>query len=1160
MSIVEKIMKVFFGDKSAKDIKQIQPIIDKALSYGEEFKNLTNDQLRAKTQEFRDRVAAAVAEKEARIRELEAEAEAENLKGVAAATVEATDGQQEQHDDSQHDDEKARLEKIERLLDEADRLKDDVYKITEDVLKEILPEAFAVVKETARRFVENPTLEVTAGPLDRELSATRPNVEISGDKALWHNTWDAAGKPVTWDMVHYDVQLIGGVVLHQGKIAEMATGEGKTLVATLPIYLNAIPGKGVHVVTVNNYLARRDAAWMGPLFEFHGLRVDCIDNHQPNSPERKKAYQADITYGTNSEFGFDYLRDNGAREMDELVQREHNYAIVDEVDSVLIDDARTPLIISGPVVGGDDRQEYIDLKPQVERIVAEQKAFLNKEFVEAKKLLAEGNESYDDNGEGGGAKLFRVFRGGPKMSALIKFLSVKGNKYLLHKAEENYMGMGNRLMPVIDKDLFFTIDERQNTVQLTDKGVAFLSKYNDDESYFIMPDIGERTAEIDRSDMPAEEKSRAKEELYRDFSVKSRRLHTMNQLLKAYMLFEKDQEYVVLDDAIKIVDEQTGRIMEGRRYSDGLHQALEAKEGVKIEGATQTYATITLQNYFRMYRKLAGMTGTAMTEANEFWEIYKLDVVEIPTNKPIARDDREDLLYRTKREKYDAIIAEIERLSQQGRPVLVGTTSVEVSELISRQLSMKKIKHNVLNAKLHQKEAEIVAHAGEKGAVTIATNMAGRGTDIKLTAEVKELGGLAIIGTERHDSRRVDRQLRGRAGRQGDPGSSQFYISLEDNLMRLFASERLSKLMTFLGLKDGDVIQDRRITNMVEKAQKRVEENHFGSRKHTLEYDDVMNAQRKAVYKKRNHALSGERLSVDVTNAIKDVCSTIAENVKTDESSAESLKKQMSDVFGRQVADAFAEKYPVDDDAIKDMKAEELSEQLFDFVYKHFKTKMSNLASTVYPFVKDVFEKQGNRFRMIGVPFTDGVKTMHIGVDLEKAYNTKGFQVVTDFEKNVVLSTTDEAWKQHLRDMDDLRESVRNAVYEQKDPILIYKFEAYDLFEAMLGRVNYDEVGFLFRAGIPVQDPNRVEQVQRQKRVAGKESRGAEENAAAGEGMPNRTEEPEKPRTYVRDQPKIGRNDRVKIQNISNGEVREMKYKQAEPLIEEGKWVVLEKL
>ena len=1126
MSVIESVMKLFFGDKSAKDIKQIMPLVNKTLSYGEALKELSNDELRAKTQEFKDRIHTAVADKEAEIASLEAQAEAEN----------------------------DNLERKEALFNQADELKKEVYKITENILNEILPEAFAVVKETARRFAENPVLEVTAQPFDRQLSATHPNVTIEGDRALWSNTWDAAGKPVTWDMVHYDVQLIGGVVLHQGKIAEMATGEGKTLVATLPIYLNALPGKGVHVVTVNNYLSRRDAAWMGPLFQFHGLSVDCIDNHEPNSPERRAAYLADITYGTNSEFGFDYLRDNGAREAEELVQREHNYAIVDEVDSVLIDDARTPLIISGPVVGGDDRQEFVDLKPQVERIVSEQRMLTNRMLVEAKKLLAEGNRDYDEKNEGGAKKLLRVFRGAPKNSALIKFLSEEDNKRLLQEAENYYMRDNNRLMPVIDEQLYYTIDERHNSIQLTDRGIAFLSQYNDDESYFIMPNIGEATAEIEHSDRTEAEKAQAKEELYRDFSIKSRRIHSINQLLKAYTLFEKDVQYVVMDGAIKIVDEQTGRIMEGRRYSDGLHQALEAKENVKIEESTQTYATVTLQNYFRMYHKLAGMTGTAITEANEFWEIYKLDVVEIPTNRPIQRIDYEDLLFRTKREKYNAIIDEIERLSKAGRPVLVGTTSVEVSELLSRQLNLRKIPHNVLNAKMHMKEAEIVAEAGRKGVVTIATNMAGRGTDIKLTPEVRQAGGLAIIGTERHDSRRVDRQLRGRAGRQGYPETSQFYISLEDNLMRLFASERLAKIMAFLGVKEGDVIQDKRITKMVEKAQKRVEENHFGSRKNTLEYDNVMNSQREVIYTRRRHALFGERLSVDIANMIHDTCFVIADEQKNGGS---------FQGFDFQVMNTFAVPNPIAEQDYAAMSVDALTEALFDAVYKAFQQKLDRITTAIYPFVKNVYETQGNRYKMIGVPFTDGVKTLHVGTDLEKAYNTQGRQVTLDFQKNLVLSITDDAWKQHLRDMDDLRESVRAAVYEQKDPVLIYKFEAYDLFQDMIKRVNAQVVSFLFKADLPAPDPQRVEAAQRQRRVVGREGRGVADGASDTDvqrGVPNRAEEPERPRTFVREQPKIGRNDRVRIQNIANGEVKELKFKQAEPLLADGKWVIVERL
>ncbi|MBQ1276009.1 MAG: preprotein translocase subunit SecA [Flavobacteriales bacterium] len=1136
MSLIEKIMKVFFGDKSAKDIKAIRPYIDRALSYGESLKSISNDQLRAKTTEFRTRIKEAVEALEAEIATLQSQADVENQKAVGDTSGEGASNQ----------DEKTRLKNLENIFSRIDELKKEVHRVTEETLKEILPEAFAVVKETARRFATNETLEVTATPFDRELSGTHPNVTLDGEKALWATSWDAAGTAVRWDMVHYDVQLIGGVVLHEGKIAEMATGEGKTLVATLPIYLNALPGKGVHVVTVNNYLARRDAAWMGPLFQFHGLSVDCIDNTTPNSPERKKAYLADITYGTNSEFGFDYLRDNGARDAEELVQREHNYAIVDEVDSVLIDDARTPLIISGEMVGGDNSEEFVALRPQVEMIVAEQKRFIQKEFVEAKRLLSEGDNSYTDDGEGGGAKLYRVFRGAPKTTALIKFLSEGNNKLLLQTVEAKYMELGNRLMPAIDKDLYFTIDERINTIQLTDRGVALLSKYNNDENYFILPDLSVDIEAIKNDEsLSAEEKDAAREALYRDFSVKSQRLHILTQMLKAYMLFEKDVQYVIINNEVKIVDVQTGRIMEGRRYSDGLHQALEAKENVKIEKATQTYATITLQNYFRMYKKLAGMTGTAMTEANEFWEIYKLDVVEIPTNRPIARVDQADMLFRTKREKYNAIEREIARLHEEGRPVLVGTTSVEVSELISRRLSMRKIEHNVLNAKLHMQEAEIVARAGKPGVVTIATNMAGRGTDIKLTQEVKDKGGLAIIGTERHDSRRVDRQLRGRAGRQGDPGTSQFYISLEDNLMRLFASERLGKIMAFLGLKDGDVIQDKRITNMVEKAQKRVEENHFGSRKHTLEYDNVMNSQRQVVYARRRHALFGDRLSVDISNMMSDACYVIVNEEKNGGS---------YDEFRRRVLEAFAVECPISEEDFTAGSVEALSSRMVDAMYVVLKEKMERVVKDVYPFIKNVYEAPDNHYRMIGVPFSDGIKTLHMGVDLEKAYNTAGHQVALDLQKNIVLSITDDAWKQHLKDMDDLRETVRNAVYEQKDPVLIYKFEAYELFQAMINRVNLSVISFLMKGRLPIQDPSRVEQVRKAKRAVGRESRGVEEGAQ--QGMPNVQQEVERPRTYVRESPKYGRNDRVKVQNINTGEVKEMKYKQAEPLVEAGTWVV----
>ncbi|HHC81166.1 MAG TPA: preprotein translocase subunit SecA, partial [Flavobacteriia bacterium] len=971
MSLINSVLKVFVGDKKKKDLKLLQPIVDKVNTYENELSNLSIDELRNKTAEFKKKIAAAVQPSEDKIAELTKEIET------------------------------AHIDRKEEIYKEIDLLKDEVYNTTEAVLNEISAEAFAVVKETCKRFVNNTSLKVKATPFDRELSATHEHITLDGEYAIWQNSWDAAGKPITWDMVHYDVQLIGGSVLHQGKIAEMMTGEGKTLVATLPIYLNALPGKGVHVVTVNDYLAKRDAAWMGPIFEFHGLSIDCIDYHQPNSDARRKAYNADITYGTNNEFGFDYLRDNMAHSPKDLVQRPHNFAIVDEVDSVLIDDARTPLIISGATPQGD-RHEFNELKPKVDSIVKIQRTFLVGVLAEAKKLIAEGNTKE------GGFHLLRVFRGLPKNKALIKFLSQEGIKQLLQKTENFYMQDNNREMPKIDEALYFVIDEKNNSIELTDKGIEYLSGDKDDD-FFVLPDIGVEIAKIEKEGLSPEEKAAKKDELYRDFSIKSERIHTLNQLLKAYTLFEKDVEYVIMEDKIKIVDEQTGRVMDGRRYSDGLHQAIEAKENVKIEDATQTYATVTLQNYFRMYRKLSGMTGTAVTEAGEFWEIYKLDVVEIPTNRPLARIDKEDLIYKTKREKYNAVIDEIVSLVGEKRPVLVGTTSVEISELLSRMLNIRKIKHNVLNAKLHKKEADIVAEAGNPGVVTIATNMAGRGTDIKLSDEVKKVGGLAIVGTERHDSRRVDRQLRGRAGRQGDPGSSQFYVSLEDNLMRLFGSERIAKMMDRMGLKEGEVIQHSMISKSIERAQKKVEENNFGIRKRLLEYDDVMNAQREVVYKRRRHALYGERLQVDIVNMVYDTCESIVVENKMANDYAN---------FEFELIRFSSTTSPFTKEEFESKSERELTDELFDIVYKHYQNKIERNADAVYPVIKDVYEKQGNQYERIAVPFTDGVKTLNVVTNLKEAYETKGKQLVIDFEKNISLAIIDETWKDHLRQMD----------------------------------------------------------------------------------------------------------------------------------------------
>ncbi|MBI9041369.1 preprotein translocase subunit SecA [Lutibacter sp.] len=1111
MSILNSVLKIFVGDKKKSDLKLLQPIIANVRAFENEISKLTNDELRAKTNYFKQKIN----------------------EGTQEFTSKITSLNEEAHD--------ATVDRKEEIYTEIDELEDLRYEASEKILKEIMPEAFAVVKETAKRFVENEKIIVTATPFDRELSATRDNVSLDNDKAIWANTWDAQGKEVTWDMVHYDVQLIGGAVLHQGKIAEMMTGEGKTLVSTLPVYLNALTGRGVHVVTVNDYLAKRDAAWMGPMFEFHGLSVDCVDHHQPNSDERRKAYNSDITYGTNNEFGFDYLRDNMAHSPNDLVQRPHNYAIVDEVDSVLVDDARTPLIISGATANAD-RHEFNELKPSVDRIVSTQRNYLTGVLAEAKKLIADGNT------KDGAFLLYRVFRGLPKSKALIKYLSQEGIKQLVQKTENFYMQDNNREMPKIDEELYFVIDEKHNSIELTDKGITFLSGDDGDENFFILPDLSTEIGRIEKEETSEEEKIALKETLYRDFSIKSERIHTMNQLLKAYTLFEKDIEYVIMEDKIKIVDEQTGRIMEGRRYSDGLHQAIEAKENVKIEAATQTYATVTLQNYFRMYRKLSGMTGTAITEAGEFWDIYKLDVVEIPTNVPLQRFDREDLVFKTKREKYNAVIDEIVNLVNQGRPVLVGTTSVEISELLGRMLAIRKINHNVLNAKLHKKEADIVAQAGNAGVVTIATNMAGRGTDIKLSDSVKKAGGLAIIGTERHDSRRVDRQLRGRAGRQGDPGSSQFYVSLEDNLMRLFGSERIAKMMDRMGLEDGEVIQHSMITKSIERAQRKVEENNFGVRKRLLEYDDVMNSQREVVYKRRRHALYGDRLQVDIVNMVYDTCSSlILENKGTNDFQN----------FEFELIRFSSTSAPFTEEEFKTLPAQDLTDKLFDKVYKHYKEKLSRNAQAAYPVIKEVYEKQGDRFERIVVPFTDGSKELKVVTNLKEAYETEGKGLVTDFEKNITLAIIDDTWKDHLRQMDELKQSVQNATYEQKDPLLIYKFESFELFNSMLDTVNKEVLSFLFKGSLPSQDSNQVYQAREHKREKVKLSK--EEYQSPTEAtQTNQTQQPQAVETIVRTERKIGRNEQVTIKNVMTGENKSVKYKQAIPLIQKGDWVVVE--
>ena len=1022
MGFIDKVLKGFLGDKNQTDLKEVKKVVAKIKTVEPAIAELSDDGLRGKTVEFKEKIKAATSSITAKIEEIK-----------------------EQIKNSTNVDEK------ETLFTTIEQLKKDSYTVEEKVLNEILPEAFALIKETSKRLAQNGEIRVTATDLDRELASTKDFVEIQGDIAIWKNHWDAAGTPVKWDMVHYDTQFIGGVVLHSGKISEMATGEGKTLVGTLPIYLNALPGRGVHVVTVNDYLAKRDSAWMGPLYQFHGLTIDCIDLHQPNSDARRKAYQSSITYGTNNEFGFDYLRDNMVTSPTELVQGELNFAIVDEVDSVLVDDARTPLIISGPVPQGD-RQEFDVLKPSVDRIVEIQKKTVSAIFNEAKKLIANGNTKE------GGFKLLQAYRGLPKNRQLIKFLSESGHKALLQKVEGQYMADNNREMPKIDKDLYFVIDEKNNQIDLTDKGVEYMSAGNEDKDFFVLNDIGTEIAELEAKNLSKEEEFEAKEKIFGEFAVKSERVHTLNQLLKAYTLFEKDDEYVVIDSEVKIVDEQTGRIMEGRRYSDGLHQAIEAKENVKIEAATQTFATVTLQNYFRMYNKLAGMTGTAETEAGELWEIYKLDVVVIPTNRPIIRDDRQDLVYKTNREKYNAVIEEIERLTSAGRPVLVGTTSVEISQLLSKALQLRKIQHNVLNAKLHAREAEIVAMAGGPGVVTIATNMAGRGTDIKLQGEVKQNGGLAIIGTERHDSRRVDRQLRGRAGRQGDPGSSQFYVSLEDNLMRLFGSERIAKMMDKMGHKEGEVIQQGMISKSIERAQKKVEENNFGVRKKLLEYDDVMNKQRDVIYKRRKNALFGDHLKYDISNMIFDVAQSIVSKGKTEGDFKE---------FEFEIIRNFTMESPVTESEFKTKMVPDLTNIVFKAASDDYQMKLNLLKENSFPIIQNVYQNQGSMFKMIQVPFTDGIKTMTIVTDLKEAHDSNCETLINDFEKNISLAIIDENWKLHLREMDDLRRSSQGAVYEQKDPLVIYKQESFYLFSEMVEKVNKEIISFLFKGEIP---------------------------------------------------------------------------------------------
>jgi len=1085
--------KLFGGSKSEKDVKKIEPIVTKINGFFASYQSLTNDQLRGKTQEFRNRIK-------------------EHLKSTDDEIV----AKNKQAEELPFND----LTGKDTIYQEVDALKKERDKKIEEALKEILPEAFAVVKETARRFKENAEVVATVTQLDRDLSIKRENIRIEGDKSIYKNTWLAAGGEITWNMVHYDVQLIGGFVLHEGKISEMATGEGKTLVSTLPAYLNALAGEGVHIVTVNDYLARRDQEWNGPIFEWLGITVDCIDKHQPNSEERRKAYQADITYGTNNEFGFDYLRDNMVHSPEEMVQRKHHYAMVDEVDSVLIDDARTPLIISGPVPKGEDQQFHVH-KPRIQQLVEAQERIVRSCLTEAKKRFAEG----DDDPKGGGMYLFRAHRGLPKYSPVIKFLSEPGIKVKMQKAENYYLQDQQRNMHVIDNELLFHIDEKNNSVDLTDKGIAMITKSGEDPEFFILPDIGVKLAEIEKSEENADDKLHQKEAVLNDYAQKADRIHTVQQLLKAYSLFDKDVEYVVMDGAIKIVDEQTGRILEGRRYSDGLHQAIEAKENVKIEAATQTYATVTLQNYFRMYHKLAGMTGTAETEAAELWSIYKLDVVSIPTNLNMVRKDHQDLVYKTKREKYKAVIDEIEALRNAGRPVLVGTTSVEVSELLSKMLGGKKIPHNVLNAKQHAREAQVVAEAGLAGAITIATNMAGRGTDIKLGPGVKEAGGLAIIGTERHESRRVDRQLRGRAGRQGDPGTSQFYVSLEDDLMRMFGSERIAGLMDKLGYKEGDVIQHSMITKSIERAQKKVEENNFGIRKRLLEYDDVMNKQRNVVYDKRNHALFGERLALDIDNAFSVVAEGLVNGFREQED-YEGFKLACIVNFGLDTK--------IEEEEFKRGDVNRVIDNLYTEATEKYQQHAEEVKKQSLPVFRNIRATQGSQIENVVVPFTDGRKALNVLTNLDKTISTGGSELASALERTITLAEIDDAWKEHLRAMDDLKQSVQTAYLEQKDPLVIYKVEAFNLFKNMDSELNKDIVSFLCHSSLPVQQENAPLREGRQQKTDMSKMRANKEDVeAAGDDYAANEKDyydPSNGGTAVKQEPikvgpKIGRND-----------------------------------
>jgi preprotein translocase subunit SecA len=1124
LDFIAKGLAKVFGTKSDRDIKDLLPIVKEINIVFDGLKGISDEQLRAKTQEIKSQINDHLQVFDQNILDIRAKVDE-----LPATSIHEKD----------------------QLFNQIDQIEKDRDQALEEVLQKVLPTAFAVVKETARRLKEVGKLVVKANLRDREIAAVKANVEIQGEDAIWHNKWLAAGTEVVWDMVHYDVQLIGGMVLHKGKIAEMATGEGKTLVSTLPAFLNALAGRGVHIVTVNDYLAKRDSEWNAPLFEFHGLTVDCIDKYTPNSAGRKKAYASDIVYGTNNEFGFDYLRDNMAREAGDLVQGKHHFAMIDEVDSVLIDDARTPLIISGPVPKGDVH-EFDDMKPRVSALVDEQRKLVQGFLTAAKKQIADGND------KDGGLALFRAFRGMPKYKPLIKYLSEPGIRVILQKTENFYLQDNKRNMPEADEPLLFTIDEKTNVVDLTDRGIETMTTKNENPDFFILPDIGIVIADLEKSEeIDEKEKLIRKEEAIKDYSVKAQRIHTVNQLLKAYCMFERDTEYILVDGKVKIVDEQTGRVMEGRRYSDGLHQAIEAKENVKVEDATQTYATITLQNYFRMYHKLAGMTGTAETEAGEFWEIYKLDVVVIPTNRVIQRDDKEDKVYKTVREKFNAVVDEINELVAAGRPVLVGTTSVEISEVLSRMLTLKKIPHQVLNAKQHAKEADVVAAAGQSGTVTIATNMAGRGTDIKLSPESKKAGGLAIIGTERHESRRVDRQLRGRSGRQGDVGSSQFFVSLEDSLMRLFGSDRIAKLMDRMGLEEGEVIQHSMITKSIERAQRKVEENNFGTRKRLLEYDDVMNSQREVVYKKRRNALKGDRLELDILNVIFDVSESLIDMAKSTED-AENLRMNAFTTLGVD--------FSITENDLKSKDANTLTQELYTLAFETYQQKNNQIMLTALPIFKRVNEERGATDKDIMVPISDGMKQIGVVVNLDSMISNEGAELVRSIEKNVTLAIIDQNWKEHLRDMDDLKQSVQNAVYEQKDPLLIYKFEAFEMFKRFIGKLNEDMISFLTRADLPKQDPSQVNAAQPRKQaepqvqaskaeVSSTLNPGANRAAAAASNAGRPAPQVVAPRKSDK---AYGRNDKVTVQYSNGTTKKDVKYKSVEQDVQEGNCVIIE--